>query len=588
MSDQTDFTTKLARLAPVVDETAARELFERRRQSQPPPTWLLSAAVVVLIVTGVFGLVVVTGDDVEAPATPVDTTVPDEPDAALRPAPGETLIAGEEHFDVITVAETTVGFGNAELVMSEDELTSLWAEWNPGIDQPAIDFAGNVALVMTRPDNACADVVTQFEVTNQNDTSVWMPVFESLVDACDDPLLSWLHVVAINRAALGDEALIRVPAAEVNDVPEQIIEYRAPAGAPDETADASPVTLTVTDVVIALPPVGEPALHNTSIGMFYVVHHEGGDVSVLPATITGNSTEDEGVTMLQRFVIASASGGSFFSDGDIWDAWGRAATAGRSADLVGYAGQVVGDDVEVLYSDATRVEGDPDVPDDEDYPLPPRPPFEAITPEQFATLSSSGPVWRLFDAQLVVEDGVGRICQVDTNVPFDQFDGCDESGVVIDTLVTSINPDITARYETPILAFQDPFRGFTNVIPLAGYSSRNDTAASMSSDMSVDGALIVGADFQISFTGSLRESRGGYFWLQELDGTPVALLRSDGNPEIPMSYSLDIANPGMADDGLSGEWSMLVLPPRIEPGQYRLCTANSADDVCIEVGVLPA
>ena len=588
MSDQTDFTTRLGRLAPEVDEPAARELFDRHRQRQPAPRWLMSAAAVVLIVAGVVGLIVVAA--MTPRLLPLRSTrrCPTNQTRALRPAPGETVIAGEDHFDVITVAETTVGFGNAELVMSDDELTSLWAEWNPGVDQPAVDFAGSVALVMTRPDDACADVVTRFEVTKQNDLPVWMPVFESLVDTCDVPLLSWLHVVAIDRAALGDEAQIRVPAAEVYDVPEQIIEYTAPTGGPAEPAEAAPVTLTATDVVVALPPVGEPALHNTSIGMFYVVHHDDGDVSVLPATIAGRLHEDEGVTMLQSFVVASESGGSFFSDGDIWDAWGRAATAGRSSDLVGYAGQVVGDDVEVLYSDATRIEGDPDVPDEEDYPLPPRPPFEAITPEQFLTLSSSGPIWRLFDAHLVVEDGVGRICQVDTNVPFDQFDGCDESGVVIDTLVTAINPDITARYEAPILAFQDPFRGFTNVIPLAGYSSRIDTAASMTSDMSVEGPLIVGADFEISFAGSLSESRGGYFWLQELDGTPVALLRSDGNPEIPMSYSLDVANAGMRDDGLSGEWSMLVLPPQIQPGQYRLCTANSADDVCIEVDVLPA
>lgn len=473
MPETTDLTTQLARLAPQVDEVAARELFERRRQPQPVPRWLMPAAAVVLIVAGVVGLVVVTADDAEAPAAPVDTTVSDEPDAAVRPAPGETLIAGEEHFDVITVAETTVGFGNAELVMSEDELTSVWTEWNPSVEQPAVEFAGNVALVMTRPDNACADVVTRFEVSEQNGTAVWTPVFEELADACADPLLSWLYVVAIDRPALGEHARIRVPAADLYDVPEEIIEYNASAGAPDESADPATVTLTSTEVVVALPPVGEPALHNTSIGMFYVVQHDGGDVSVVPATIDRRTTDDEGVTMLQSFVVASASGGSFFSDGDVWDAWGRAATAGRSSDLVGYAGQLVGDEVKVLYSDATRIEGDPEVPGDEDYPFPPEL-WEPITPEQFVTLSSSGPIWRLFDAQLVVEDGVGRICRVDTSVPVDQFGGCDETNIVIDTLVTSTNPDITTRYESPILAFQDPVRGFTNVIPLAGYSSRND------------------------------------------------------------------------------------------------------------------
>jgi len=117
---------------------------------------------------------------------------------------------------------------------------------------------------------------------------------------------------------------------------------------------------------------------------------------------------------------------------------------------------------------------------------------------------------------------------------------------------------------------------------------RTATAAAVSSDMSVDGPLTVGAEFEVSFDGSLRRSRGGYFWLQEIDGTRVALLRSDGNPEIPMSYNVDVASADMLDDGLSGESSMLVLPPQIEPGPYLLCTANSADDVCIEVDVQTA
>ena len=468
MPEQTDLTTQLARLAPELDEATAREMFERRRRPRRVPRWLMPAAAVVLAVVGVIGLAMVTTEDAEAPAVPVDTAAPD---ATLRPAPGETVMADENFFDVIIVAETPVGFGNAELAMSESELTSVWTDWKPRIDQPAVEFASKVALVMTRPDNACADVVTRFEVTEQNGTAVWTPLFEEPTVGCDDPLLSWLYVVAIDRAALGDEARIRVPAAEVFDVPEQIIEYTAPMGGGADSTDDAPVTLTVTDVVVALPSVDEPTLHNTLIGMFYVVQHEGGDVSVVPATVDRRPTEDEGVTMLRNLVVASESGRSFFSDGDVWDAWGRAATAGRSSDLVGYAGRVVGDEVEVLYSDSTRIEGDPEVPGGEDYRFPPEL-WEPITPGQFLTLSSSGPLWRLFDANLVVEDGVGRICQIDTTVPADQFGGCDEAGIVIDTLVTSTNPEITTWYESPILAFQDPVRGFTNVIPLAGRSAR--------------------------------------------------------------------------------------------------------------------
>lgn len=117
---------------------------------------------------------------------------------------------------------------------------------------------------------------------------------------------------------------------------------------------------------------------------------------------------------------------------------------------------------------------------------------------------------------------------------------------------------------------------------------RRGTAASASSDMSVNGPLVVGAEFEVSFDGSLRRSRGGYFWIRELDGTRLALLRSDGNPEIPMSYNIDVASADMLDDELSGESSILVLPPQIDPGTYLLCTANSADEVCIEVDVQAA
>ncbi len=459
---ETDFAAQLARLAPEVDEAAARRMYERHRQPSGTPRWLLPAAVVVLIVVGVTGLVLMRGDDATAPVSPVDD--------ALRPSEGETLIADEEYFDVVTVAETTVGFGNAALVGSTEELDSLWAGWNPGVEQPDVEFAEAVALVMTRPDNACADVVTRFEVTDRNGVSTWTPVFEEQADVCADPLLSWLYVVAIDRAALGGRADIVVPAAELYDVPEQTIEYTAPDGTPDESDDAATVTLTPTDVVVPLPPEGEPELHNTAAGMFYVVNHGDGDVSIVPATIDLISPVDPDTTNLMSFVVASESGRSFFSEGQVWDARGRASTGELGDDLTGYAGRVVGDEVEILYSDATRIDGDPDVPEGEQYPLTARP-FEAIRVEDFFTLSSSGPIWRMFIAQLVVEDGVGRICPVDQIVePL----GCPDSGLVIDTHVRSTNTDLTSWYGSPILAFQDPIRGFTHVVPLAGYSSRNE------------------------------------------------------------------------------------------------------------------
>jgi hypothetical protein len=105
-------------------------------------------------------------------------------------------------------------------------------------------------------------------------------------------------------------------------------------------------------------------------------------------------------------------------------------------------------------------------------------------------------------------------------------------------------------------------------------------------EFSVDQALRPGEPFDVSFTGGLRELRGGYLWLRLPDGTDVALLRSDGNPEIPMGYETDLSVAVGLDDALSGDTSTFVLPPELVAGRYLLCTANSGPEQCIAVDVL--
>jgi hypothetical protein len=111
------------------------------------------------------------------------------------------------------------------------------------------------------------------------------------------------------------------------------------------------------------------------------------------------------------------------------------------------------------------------------------------------------------------------------------------------------------------------------------------TGSVQGSTLSVDRVLRAGDAFAVSFTGQLRDLRGGYLWVQRLDGAPVALLRSDGNPEIPMGYTVDAAEFDMLDDGLSGESSKFVLPPDLVAGRYKLCTANSLPEVCVAVEI---
>jgi hypothetical protein len=136
----------------------------------------------------------------------------------------------------------------------------------------------------------------------------------------------------------------------------------------------------------------------------------------------------------------------------------------------------------------------------------------------------------------------------------------------------------------------DPI-GSTSTDPIGGTSLTATTSAmtttdsAQSSTLTVDGVLRAGEEFQVSFTGRLRALRGGYLWVQTLDGAQVALLRGDGNPEIPIEYTVNPAEFEMLDDGLTGERSTFVLPPDLGTGRYELCTANSVPEACVEVEV---
>lgn len=99
------------------------------------------------------------------------------------------------------------------------------------------------------------------------------------------------------------------------------------------------------------------------------------------------------------------------------------------------------------------------------------------------------------------------------------------------------------------------------------------------------GVVRRGEPFQIKFTGRLVSSRGGYFWVQR-SGKQIALLRSDGNDEIPMGYETKKGDWEMLDDALSGETSNVILPPDLAGGDYELCTANSVVSACTPINVV--
>lgn len=107
--------------------------------------------------------------------------------------------------------------------------------------------------------------------------------------------------------------------------------------------------------------------------------------------------------------------------------------------------------------------------------------------------------------------------------------------------------------------------------------------------MALDGpAPLPGEQFWVIFDESNR--RGGAFVLQPWTGDtwaePVYLLISDANGSPPTATRITPTNYGWEDWGNGGRGpDGFLLPDDIEPGTWRLCTANAADEACMQLAV---
>ncbi len=461
---------RLARLAPDVDMAASRARFEARRDGgehagSPGPrrTRLLAAAVLALLVAGLVGLIALTrgGDPATVPA--------DRPGSTLAP-PAATGV----EFDLLLVEQVDAPFHELSIAADRAELDAAWAALDlpPTYPPPAVDFERRVAVVLTRPDNACPDTLARFRV----DGSTWTPVFEVETGACNEPLLSWLYVVAVDRSAVTPHLTVHVPADELYGAPARSISATVAPPTGVATAPSEP-ELVATGITLPLPEVGRPELHATTLGFLWIVHHHDGTASVLPALIDLPASEDEGgVAGLAALVMSSEDGHTFGGPRWEWDAWGRTIGGPRTEDLVGFAGEIRGIEVAVFESDATTVPGEPNVREGaaRSYGTAletQAPGLQPVDLETYSTLSSIAP--RLLDATLVVEDGVGRICEIDRSPPVPDLATCG-AGLVIETSITSARPDITVWHFGPLLAEFDTVGSVWRVAPLGGLASRND------------------------------------------------------------------------------------------------------------------
>ncbi len=379
-----------------------------------------------------------------------------------------------DEFEMIAVEATALPFGTIRVAQSADELAAWWNDDLPGIARPVVDFGRSFVASFTLPDDACPDVLVQFRGEMATDGVVWEPQFEPPPGGCEQPLITRTYVVRIARPPLASRITLRLPADAVFDYPaNELTVDVAPSVAtiefgPEEDEPAATEHFLRTN----LPPTGSAKSVMSIYGPIWVVRHEDGSLSALPAVVRMPPDEDTGVTGLGRLVAWDAATRTFAGRW-LHDEFGRAVNGPGSDDLVGFEAGIDGDMVAIHRSDRDRIPGDPlDVPLAGDHGLLPLDLGDMLALDMLPTLSSRFAGWRLLDASLVVEQGVGTLCVVDSGVPVPDLATCDGSWV--ETQVTSAQPDITSWFFGPVLAETDEFGEIITVAPLGGQASRND------------------------------------------------------------------------------------------------------------------
>jgi hypothetical protein len=414
------------------------------------------------------------GDDVygydgtELTATVAAATVTVQLGEAATASPA----TGDE-FVVLAAEATQLEFGTILVAYNTEQFDRMWAESFVGADQPSVDFDHLVVVAFTLPDNPCPDTLTGFVIeppTGEGPT-VWEPQIQTSSGGCRAMLIARTFVVGIDRAALGFLVTFRLPGNDDFEFDTNTVTVKLGRLETDPAPTAPPPTLTPTGERVPLPPVGEPQIAVGTFGVLWVVHHDDGTVSVLDAVVDRRSDDDKGgVTRLGDLVAPTATGDGFSGAAYLWDSHGRTVNGPRTSDLTGFAGNVVGDEVDLFLSDAATIAGSADRITGEFQP----PDLDAIPLLDLGTLptlSFSGPIWRQLDATLVVENAVGMLCSIDQDVPAPDLATCDAG---VPTAVRSTRPEITSWYFGPLLAEFDEFGRIVQVVPTGGQASRDD------------------------------------------------------------------------------------------------------------------
>ena len=395
------------------------------------------------------------------PSSPTDSPGTD-PDPAPPP----------DTFEVLAVQPGT-DMGVLRSAVDTTELARLWADGGLKGEIPDVDFDRWIVVSIAIPDDACPPTLSEFTLM---DSGIWTPLFVETAQECEQPLIPKTYVVAIDRASVSPRFTLRLPGDPVFfEVKEQRLEVEVrPSGDPAPVTEPTGANVDGPEWVVPLPDRGEAESLQADDGTpLWIVHHEDGTVSALPAiTPNTNTLGTKTLAVDQRGVIVRwRPDARRFEAGVLaFDEYGRSLTTGRDDDLAVYTAEVRGDTVVVRPSGLDRVPGTPapaSAPSSEpavDPALPEVKPLPAVL--------SAG--WSQIDATLVSHRGTWKICDVDRSAPVPELATCPNDALVATGLEGGHDEGYTNWYFGPLVMHVDRSGAIDVIVTTGGYASSVD------------------------------------------------------------------------------------------------------------------
>ena len=153
-------------------------------------------------------------------------------------------------FEVLELREASEPMGRLAYAVTDDDLRILWESIGFDDPPPAVDFAARIVVSITIPDDACPPALAGFQRVG----SVLTPLFAEPFGGCEEPLIPKTFVVAIDRAAIGPRATLRLPGQEIYGFGEQRLDLLVDDGAPPPPPAG--VAFEVLDMREATEPMG--------------------------------------------------------------------------------------------------------------------------------------------------------------------------------------------------------------------------------------------------------------------------------------------------------------------------------------------